>query len=488
VVDLNHWFPREKLSKVAELFGVKKLDYPIVEKMNKIRDGKISVSTVTDNDEFREYAINDAVITAQIFNKIREFFLGYGIDILNTITAAGTSAALFRSKYVTTGITQFNTNLRRLAMLSSWGGRTECFYRGKMSKCINYDAYAHHPSSALCLGVLPMSGDWHRVSRMRDWLKMKGGLGCVSFKYPAGERYPCLPVYDDGNLLFPLEGESYCSLEEVKEAVGNGAKVSIVNAYGYNNGTDCLQGYLAWLAGLRAQETTDVGSRMWKLMMNSIVGKLFQKSLDSYDLNAVAAYAHEHRIPPSVAMQIIGLPVNRRITVGSCFYPEWYALILGYARANISRLVRINNALMVSSDSLIISHKLEGVTDQIKYSEKGKGVYVGYRCKLYRIGNKLAHHGVHNKTIAGSMLEKFLADEQDVLYDVSHIVMLKEAWRQNLPFGVNMQKYMSVSSTYDYKRKLLADGWTVPWKNTAERSDFLCKNKSISHHVKLLTS
>lgn len=484
VIDLHNWFPREKLASVAKIFGLEKLEYPIVDKMNGVSKGKINLESLLKNKKFRDYAINDAVIVAKIVKSIRDFFLPYGVDILQTTTAAGTSASLFRKIYVPEAITQFNTKLRKLSLLASWGGRTECFYRGNGGECYNYDAFSHHPSSALQLGILPKSSDWERTSNVKLWMKMLGGLGQVHFKFPSDEKYPCLPVYDDGNLLFPLEGESCCSLSEAKYAAECGAKMVIIDAFGYNNGVDYLQQYLSWLFDMRVKAKDDVESRMIKLMMNSIVGKLFQKSLDSYDLNAIAQYAHEHGLPPAVAMQVIGLPINKRITVGSCFYPEWYALILGYARMNISRMAKINNALMISSDSLITKKKIKGVDDSIVYHLKNSGEYVGYRCKLYRVGDKYAHHGVHSREVAKRILDYFITDSSDILYDVNHIIMLKEGWKQGLQFGTNIQKYMSVSLGYDSKRKLGKDGNTQPWKNTEERRDFLCQNKDLLLLVK----
>jgi len=476
VIDIGNWYPREKLSSVAELHGLKKQDYPIVEVMQKIADGKLTVKKLVATDKkFVQYAVNDSIITAKIAETMRSFYFQYGVDIAITQTAAGTSAAVFRKHYVPEPITQFNVRLRKLAMLACWGGRTECFYRGEHEKCIEYDAFAHHPSSAICIGELPNQKDWRRVTNVKDLLSGRGGLAHISFKYPKGEEYPCLPVYDDGNLLFPLEGDSKCSSYEIQLALESGARITILDGYSFDHGNTYLQDYLLWLRSLREKTTNDVESRLLKLMMNSIIGKLFQKSVEGYDLNAANQFAFDHGIPINVAIATIGLPIKKTTTVGSCFYPEWYALVIGYARANISRLARQHKAIMVSSDSLIVPHKITKFNDDIKYAIKGKGHYLGYRCKLYRLGSKLAHHGVHNKAMAEKMLATYMADEaDDILYDVKHITLLREAWKAGTPMGINIKKQMEVSLLYDYKRKLLKSGYTVPWKNIKERRDFLC--------------
>lgn len=480
VLDLAGWFPGLPLATAAETFGLKKIDYPIVEKMDEIAQGKVTVASLFDDPEFRTYAINDAIVTGEIWKRIRYMMLDdFDIDTLLTRTAPATSAAIYRKHYIKGSLTQPWTRLRRQAVASAWGGRTECFYRGVCEMAYAHDATSHHPSSAIAMGELPTAEDWYETVDINKFLDAKGGLCKVAFEFPIDEEYPCLPVFSDGSLIFPLIGISDCSSFECKLAFACGAKLTLIQAFAYDRGTDSLTRYLSMVKEERTQTEDKARREMLKLIMNGIVGKLFQKNL-SPSLQALRDYAEKENVPLIVVMGMRGLELPNSASVGSSFFPEWYALILGYARANISRVLRDNHALMVSSDSVITeSDNLALISDGIEYRLEKKGEYLAYRSKLYRIDDKHAHHAIHSRAVAVQVLKEFL-DQSAVGYSVSHIIKLRESVKGVGIFGDNIEKPMTISLLYDYKRKLIKgqDGWTVPWIDKKEREDFLAAKET----------
>lgn len=470
VVDLADWFPSTSLSAVGELWKCRKLEYPIGKKVEAIARGELTKRELLVDPAFREYASNDAVIQRAIYEKMRNYFLGLGVDIVSTMTPANTSASMFRQG-LSEAIGQKNTDLRELSLQACWGGRMECVFRGERPEVFEYDAVAHHPSSTIALGKLPLEKDWVKASSLKELVSGIGGVAHVYFRFPATEVYPCLPVYHDGCLMFPLEGTSYCAVSEIRLALSKKAKVMLLQGYYYKNGITALADYLRSIQALRNSAKDGAERQMLKLISNSVIGKLFQKKMGT-DLALVQAYALEHQLPYEEALKLEGVEFGdkTRITLGSCFYPEWYSLILGYARANIGEAASRHHALMISSDSLVVtenlgeSFELGGIT----YTLKVKGSYVGYRTRFYRVGDKLAHHAVHNKEAAKEVLCSFLTTDE-FAYKAKRYRHLKESWRDGTPFGSSLIRNMIVKLCFDNKRSLLPTGWSVPHRFVEEK-------------------
>lgn len=471
IVDLADWYPHEKLANVAELWGFEKKDYPIGEKVEAIARGEFSKEELLHDPEFIKYAKNDPLITQKIYCKMRQYFMEFGVDIVQTMTPANTSASMFR-KTLDESIEQKDTNLRKMALECCWGGRMECVFRGKKDYAYEYDATGHHPNSAITLKFLPEEKDWRKTTNLSQWLGGISGVGKVYFKFPEEEKYPCLPVFHMDSLVFPLEGVSNCTVSEAKLAKECGAKMILFEGWYYLTGTDLLTKYLTQLQAIRNLSKNDAERKLLKLLSNSVIGKFFQKRI-GINLARVQKYAHEHQIPYEEAIKLKGVDFGEgEATVGSCFYPEWYALILGYARATISRQVMKHQALVISSDSFVTSEKLADSFTQegITYNLKSEGELIAYRTRFYRIGNKLAHHAVHNAKVAAEILEDFLT-QPEYSYSYSRFLHLKESWRDKKVFGSRTFREMTVGLGFDHKRRLLSDGFTVPWKNVEEREE-----------------
>lgn len=473
IMDLYDWYPKQSLAKVSKLWGLEKQDYPIGEKVEAIAAGKSTIAELMGDPVFVEYAKNDAVLCQKICTRMREYFLGFGVDIILSMTPAQTSAFMFRSM-LTVIIDQHNTSLRKLALKCCWGGRMECIFRGEKNEVYEYDATGHHPSSVIALNIMPAEKDWKKANSLKQWLSGISGLGKVYFKFPNGELYPCLPVFHADTLIFPLEDVSYCSVSEARLALKMGASLILLEGYFYTSGTSILAEYLKGLQDKRNVSGDAAYRQLLKLLSNSIIGKFFQKR-SGIDLAKVQKYADEHKIPYEQVLHIAGLDFGQEeMSVGSCFYPEWYGLILGYARATISDMARTYRSVVISSDSFITEQYLGASLkkDGIEYNLKASGDYVGYRTRFYRVGEKIAHHAVHNRIAGKEVLNRFRSDGE-FRYHYERLVHLKEAWRLKTAFGSRLLRNMSVGLGFDYKRRLLEDGSTVPWQSSQHRADFL---------------
>jgi hypothetical protein len=474
IVDLADWYQHESLKSVATQWGLKKVEYDIGAKVEAIVAGKLAKEELFDDPEFKEYAKMDAVLCQRIYVRMREFFLTkFDVDIVATMTPANTSASIFRLG-ISESIVQENTDLRKLALGCCWGGRMECLFRGQKPQVYEYDATAHHPSSAIFLNKLPLQKDWQHTLNLKLWLTGISGVGKVYFKFSPDEHFPCLPVMMDDALVFPLEGVSFCSVSEARLAKKKGANLILMNGYFYTSGTTALTEHLCRLQDIRNRSKDNAERKLLKLLSNAVIGKFFQKKI-GVDLAKVQKYALENDIPVEEAIKLKGIDFGEgQITVGSCFYPEWYAIILGYARASIAEVAERHGALVISSDSFVTTQRTtDSFTEAgITFNLKAQGELISYRTRFYRVGDKIAHHAIHSLEAAKRILVDF---SPDLMFEYDHrrLLHLKESWRTKQAFGSQTFRHMTANLGFDYKRKLLPDGTTVPWQTADERQEFL---------------
>ena len=85
---------------------------------------------------------------------------------------------------------------------------------------------------ATCMAAIRLP-DWGDVRETREPealadLEVGIGLARVRFRFPDGTRFPCLPVRSgEGGLIFPLEGESWCTGPELRVALDLGAEIVV---------------------------------------------------------------------------------------------------------------------------------------------------------------------------------------------------------------------------------------------------------------------
>ncbi|WP_348696469.1 hypothetical protein [Duganella fentianensis] len=109
------------------------------------------------------------------------------------------------------------------------GGRNECYVFGPtdIKRFFDPDLAGAYLTALAYLFVL----DYDKAFMTNDVDKFTGhvaGFASVSFKFPSGTRFPCLPVSsEERGLLFPLSGESRCTAPEIELARNMGAEIKI---------------------------------------------------------------------------------------------------------------------------------------------------------------------------------------------------------------------------------------------------------------------
>lgn len=179
----------------------------------------------------------------------------YGVDILRCLTTATIGKRIFQTKYqgneplepyvsehVTTKSGKptteyyFNPDLwqvRRLAMQCYWGGRRETFIRGVVHGLIRHYDFVklYMTSAALCPIPSPRS-EFKPITSLNH-LEKPGWVHIKHFRFKPEIWVPVLPVFNKRfrKLIYPLEGESYCTTFEAREAAKLGAELGGISGY-----------------------------------------------------------------------------------------------------------------------------------------------------------------------------------------------------------------------------------------------------------------
>jgi DNA polymerase type B, organellar and viral len=189
--------------------------------------------------------------------------------------------------------TEGRSNVEDLAAKCYHGGRGEAFYYGLSPEddWTDYDISGAYTAS---LSAVRMP-DWDRAYHCLDPQEYTAdtlGYALVNFEFPPDTLYPCLPVKDrlepDSGMIFPLRGRTHATAPDIATALWIGARVEIVTGWiipyvedwipffgGYRPFADFTK--VVRMRRAEAQAAGDmVGDKVWKLLGNSVYGKLGQ--------------------------------------------------------------------------------------------------------------------------------------------------------------------------------------------------------------------
>ena len=361
-----------------------------------------------------------------------------------------------------------------------------------------WDFTSAYPMSALALGSMPVQRSWKGFCSLHKARKMIGGFARAEFEYPKDCQYPCLPVNICDSMVYPLQGVTDCTLEELRQAANVGARIRIIEGKGYVTGTKVLRDYLQWTLAER-KKATGGARHMWKLLGNALIGKLAQciskiaiddlmqiaKKLDLYLDEVLECSADEQRNLADIA----GVTLREAVSVGPIFMPEWNGLITGYTRAALAELVSSGNAVYCHTDSAWCKGKKRPKCERLKFEKKTSGPVTIARTRFAAMGERLtyarmrsdkvhvAHHSVWNATAAIQMLNKFDGSKDiERKYPVKRPLKLRESIKSGRQIGLWVTEWRTANTKWDQKRRLLKDGCTEPWETVEQYLDALHKS------------
>jgi hypothetical protein len=378
LVDLFAFFP-VGLEKVARLVGREKL---VVDRTDLRRLKQ------EDPETFRRYAATDAEIVLEAFLAFRaQVRHRWGVDPLMYPSLASLTAAAFRygflnstpapveyeevnySRKMKRGFTEATRKVPRFAgdravriaaLRASHGGRVEVFKRGfYIAPLVERDVVSLYPSAARLQPLPNEKTQWRRVKSLEEVHDLEG-FGRFKFKFPKGTRYPVLPVKGK-SMLFPLSGVSDATFAEVRLAMRLGAKLKVVEAYGFEPGPrehdhDVGRYVEALFVEKSAAERGSIQYRLVKDMLNSFIGKLGEHER-SGGLLAIETATRRAGLPAGTASALQRSRKGQEFLKqpprpGLLYAPEWYTLIVGQARALMAELLQ-KDAVLISTDALV---------------------------------------------------------------------------------------------------------------------------------------
>ncbi|MCG3864476.1 MULTISPECIES: hypothetical protein [unclassified Photobacterium] len=295
----------KSLADVGELVGLSKLEIPEpynIERMDEY--------LAADPVGFEAYALRDAEITALHMERMISFINMIGLKnlpytiggiavkaFINSVDLEGNYRSLFGFEPVTKEIWPEGRSkpltitkdvprpdrmiLESFATQCYHGGRNESFMSGitPVGTWNDYDAPSCY--TTILMGLRELDYLHAKQSTcIKDFFGDQCAMVWVEFKFPDDTRFPSLPVRTDSyGLVYPLEGESFCTGHELEVAYNQGAELVIKAGYivPWKNDDRIFEPFMRWVRQTRLQHKKGgFEERLIKEIGNSCYGKLAQ--------------------------------------------------------------------------------------------------------------------------------------------------------------------------------------------------------------------
>jgi hypothetical protein len=537
-----HWL--SGLGAIAEWVGKKKISLDGVGGKSDY-DWKHNMKELFEKypDVAWQYAKNDSEILIEAFNKWRNFFLEeFDYDVLNASfwykpapSSAYISGDLFRLHFLQEPVelievvkikttrktkdiyrSQLNKEIqyagswdrRRLVLKGYWGGRREAFIHGLYRQPVDLLDFSEFYLTCAYNQPLPCKDtEWLHLKgldQLDSILKMEG-VAKITFEFPENTAYPSLPVKDEafGKLVFPLTGETICTIFELRKALEQRVKIHSIEAWGFvpteKEINHPLRRFLDYwrkrkhdvedrLGKEQAEKTLEY--RVSKLMSNALIGKFVQR-VDSWSFEDSVLLLQAVDFNELRYQELMKRKESKTQKVGTLWSPEWSSLILGRARAMLGLGFRLVNAITGHTDSIVCPALIPEQREQlitIMEEENTPINHVGTfdsmwilrsACYVYFEDGrpkKLAHHGYSTSCpqCFGCVIHVNLQAGKPIANYTFKDTMVKPfaSLKRNLPLGATYIKKTEIQWLYDSKRELIDPNINVftehsqtrPWK------------------------
>jgi hypothetical protein len=394
-----------------------------------------------------------------------------------------------------------NFDVRQMACMSYWAAPSVAYWRGYRKTIESFAKFLDVTSLYIVSGILTPLPNWNTpwepitdLTQIRDY----EGFAEVRFRFPDSEVYPNLTC-KSGLICYPLQGETYETMSNIRQAVRFGANVKILRGWGFvptdNERQHDLGRFLKKEFLLKSQSIRgSLEYQTHKLLGISLIGKFFetrkgyklQEMIDAYQKSQKDFRKDRFKVPEEVA---------------ASFAPEWASLILGKARSLMSGIVRTGRCMHLSTDGGIFP--LDHIDDLMKSPEVKELESVGsglleeglvdeaivVRTRKYAtwLQGKPVHsaaHGVHvKKQVFEDMMRKCIDAKAPIVtdYDAMRLAGIRDVFLEGKAKRLLDEIHYKQQSRYywDCKRKIplsvetiqnpfVVDEWSIPMRDLDE--------------------
>ena len=307
-IDTQLLTPNQRgLEHLGEIVNLPKLSIPEPYSIENMKD-----YLEQDRKGFEAYAMRDAEIVHRYVMQILDFTENEFGQAFLPVTLASLAVSLFQKELKTQKIDNHSffgkhkekipryqpdrkayrtftqvkdgggaLTLKAFASESYHGGRNEAFTCGYTPEGEYYDYDLPSAYTIAMLNLHPLDYDGYRQTKNPDDFKGNVlGMARVNFSYPESIRYPSLPVTSEHGLIFPRQGESYCSAPEIEAALNQGCHLEILEGFVIPWSDTEKFPFLSFVKFIRNKrkqhEKGSLFELLWKEIGNSLYGKLAQ--------------------------------------------------------------------------------------------------------------------------------------------------------------------------------------------------------------------
>lgn len=375
-------YTHSSVKKLGKQIGLPKLGYE--ENMGKVP------RTFQQWKLLIEYNERDCLISKRWTEIFQDILNKLGCEL--KLTIASCSMDLFRRKYLENDIYKEHIDCKDFIFQSYYGGRVECFKRGKLSNIsINvrdksnhrkyyywYDYNSAYPYQMLKSYPLPSSAKETTNSSI-DLIKQYHGCSDVSVDIPYN-KYPLLPLRRDDKLIFPygtFRGVyNHIEIRRAIELYGEQCIKKIHKTLYYTKEFYPFKKFVTELYALRMlykKQGNLIMSEICKLLMNSLYGKFATKNLQEIEFFDFEKMTLQQQIDDDKRGRFNGMKVTKAmdglIKQGysehekennqNYIFPIWSSCVTAYQRVDLHKDIVRLKGIYCDTDSILSTIRIE---------------------------------------------------------------------------------------------------------------------------------
>jgi len=400
----------------------------------------VAPSNDAEWEEMWDYNIRDTEITYRFMKWLIPAMESLGATFKMTI--ASTSMSLFKNKYLgDRQVFGIDREILEELFLGYYGGRTECFVRGKVENLNYYDFNSLYPS-VMKRYEFPDPNSM-RISTKDDqrYFMNCEGVTKVSVEVPK-THIPFLPMREDKKLTFPIGTfTGYYSNAELRYAKTLGVKILKVHkSIYYLMKCRPFKEFVDDLYALRQKYQKQVPynpmEKVVKLLMNSLYGKFAEKFEDRKKPVHKSAVTREQLESGLVTEQIgdwyyVTEEQDPRV---HCI-PIWAIYVTAYGRIKMHKaMMKCEEPVIYCDTDSIVTKGTLPTSNRIGELKLEQVIKTGYfiRPKSYMPIDEKGETEIRMKGIPRTLLtkERFLELEHNPRLEYSKIAKIKESIRR----------------------------------------------------------